>query len=224
VNTQTLKHPSRTPSRVSAFRCGFGLLGLFLVGCFDITPDPVPITYGSITDGRDSQIYRTLSVKGVTWMQQDLNFQDPGSSCVDTASACARRLYPWSTAMGVDSQFDTTLLGDSSGVRQGGCPEGWHLPTAVEWQELINIFDLPGITGDWTSSSGFDLKGWDRSIDVSLGWYWIAEESGPEKARFVGFRISYPMYGPTGYIWVEQVTSKSKKSKLGIRCLLDRAK
>lgn len=120
-------------ARVSGFHYGCGLLGLLLAGCLDLSPEPVPITYGTITDARDNQVYRTLTLEGMTWMQQDLNFNAPGSICPDTLSTCKMRLYSWSTAMGVDSQFDTTLFGASSGSRQGVCPAGWHLPTLEEW-------------------------------------------------------------------------------------------
>jgi uncharacterized protein (TIGR02145 family) len=224
MNEATERHPCRTPSLVSAFCTGLGLLGLLLVGCNDPGPDPVPITYGSITDARDSQVYRTLTVKGMTWMQQDLNFNAPGCTCPDTVPGCKLRLYTWSTAMGVDSQFDTTLLGDSSGIRQGVCPVGWHLPDLAEWLEIENTMRLLGISGNWASSDGFDLKGWERSGSETLGWYWIADETGPGTARIAKFKISYPMYGPQGSIWIEQNTPSPKKSKLGIRCLLDRAK
>jgi uncharacterized protein (TIGR02145 family) len=183
----------------------------------------VPITHETITDACDNQVYRTLTIEGMTWMQQDLNFNAPGSICPDTLSTCKMRLYSWSTAMGVDSQFDTTLFGASSGSRQGVCPAGWHLPTLEEWLELERIMRLPGLSEDWESSDGFDLKGWRHSGAETLGWYWIADEAGPEKARYAEFRISYPMLGPSTLMLIEQPIPLPKKSKLGIRCLLDEA-
>jgi uncharacterized protein (TIGR02145 family) len=224
MNEATERYPSRSVAWASVYLCHCGLLVLLLVGCLDFSPEPVPITNGSITDARDSQVYRTLTVEGVTWLQQDLNFLAPGSICTDTASVCTRRLYSWSTAMGVDSQFDTTLLGASSGSRQGVCPEGWHLPTVAEWLELQRIMQLPGITGSWLSSNGFDFKGWVHSLGESFGWYWAADEPGPEKATIARFQISYPMYGPKALVYIDQVTPLPKKSKLGVRCLLDKAK
>lgn len=196
------------------------------MGCFNLDPDPVPITYGSITDARDGQVYRTLTVEGMTWMQQDLNFHAPGSICSDTASVCEVRLYSWSTTMGVDSQFDTTLLGVSNGFQQGVCPVGWHIPTVKEWTELERIMSLPGITGSWASNDGkgFGLKGWSHSGDDWLGWYWSVDEIGSGTARYAWFQISYPMPGPEGELWIEQVVPEPKKAKLGIRCLLNGTK
>ncbi len=210
--------------RASVFRFGCGFLGLLLVGCFDLDPEPVPMSYGTITDARDGQVYRTLTVEGMTWMRQDLKFQAPGSICAD--STCTLRLYSWSTAMGVDSQFDTTLLGTSSGFRQGVCPAGWHLPTLAEWQYLVDVMSSPGLPVDWATNAekGFGLIGWDQSGNQTLGWYWVAAEIESGTARYVGLRISYPMSGPQALLWIEQVVPGSKKEKFGIRCLFDEAK
>jgi uncharacterized protein (TIGR02145 family) len=226
MNYTNGRSPSGSASWVSVFRRGCGLIVLVLAGCFNIDPDPVPMTYGTIMDARDSQVYRALTVQGMTWLQQDLNFQAPGSICPDTMSVCDMRLYSWSTAMGVDSQFDTTLLGASSGFRQGVCPAGWHLPTLAEWNTLDHVMSSPGITGEWASQDGkgFDLNGWDHSGNASLGWYWIADETGSGTARIANFQVSASMDGPQGILWIEQVIPEPKKGKLGIRCLLDGAK
>ncbi len=224
MNGTTGRSRTNSTSWVSAFRCGCGLLGLLLVGCFDLDPEPVPVTYGTITDPRDSQVYRTLTIEGMTWMQQDLNFQAPGSVCPDTTSVCALRLYSWSIAMGVDSQFDTTLLGSSSGFRQGVCPTGWHLPTLAEWLELERVMNLPGLPEDWATNdeTGFGLKGWYQSGNERHGIYWIPEEAGSSTARAAKYYIHYDMIGPHGVLEVKQPPG-IKKAKVGIRCLLDGA-
>lgn len=226
MKATTERRPTGSPTWVSVFRCGCGLFGLLLIGCSGLELDSVPITYGSITDSRDGQVYRTLTVEGMTWMQQDLNFNAPGSICPDTTSVCALHLYSWSTAMGVDSQFDTTLLRADNGFRQGVCPAGWHFPTLAEWLKLEHVMGLPGLPEDWATNeqSGYGLKGWYQQGDEWLGWYWIANESGAGMARIARFKVRYPMYGPVGYISVEQVSPEPKKTKFGIRCLLDGAK
>lgn len=36
---------------------------------------------------------------------------------------------------------------DLTVTRQGFCPPGWHVPTATEWQNLIDANQGPGIAG-----------------------------------------------------------------------------
>lgn len=202
---------------VSALRCGFGLLGLFLASCIDLEPEPIPLSYGSITDARDGQVYRTITVEGMTWLQQDLKYEAPGSICPD--STCALRLYSWSTAMGVDSLFDTTLLGSGNGVRQGVCPEGWHVPTTQDWRVFLKIgqYGSCGVN----DTGGFGLNGWYSSLNGRQGTYWIDDEMGSGTARVTRFEISYSMEGPGCFMLIEEVVPTPKKTRRGIRCLLD---
>jgi uncharacterized protein (TIGR02145 family) len=219
--------PSESAKWTSILRCGFGLLGLFLASCIDLEPEPepIPLSYGSITDARDGQVYRTLTVEGMTWLQQDLNFNAPGSICPDTTSVCSLHLYSWSTAMGVDSKFDTTLLGASSEFRQGACPAGWHIPTMSEWLKLKKIMGFKRLPEDWGTNekTGFGLKGWYQSGNQWYGLYWIPEEAGLVSAKAASFYTYYDINGHYGVLEVTQ-NPGIKKGKTGIRCLLDGAK
>ena len=117
------------------------------------------IEYGSMTDSRDGQVYRTVEIGEQTWMAENLNF-DPGqggagdakydwSWCYeDDTKKCAvtGRLYTWAAA--IDS---VKLATDADNPQNCGyektcslpdtvhgiCPSGWHLPTEKEWEKLI---------------------------------------------------------------------------------------
>lgn len=90
-------------------------------------------TKGTFTDLRDGQVYQTISwqikvakdsVREVTWMAQNLNFDNPGSACFDNdPEHCEAygRLYTFAAAM-------------------EGCPPGWTLPDNEQWQQLIDYF------------------------------------------------------------------------------------
>jgi len=46
------------------------------------------------------------------------------------------RLYTWYSAMNVSEDGSETPVCDDNGFCQGVCPEGWHIPTAVEMNAL----------------------------------------------------------------------------------------
>lgn len=99
---------------------------------------------GTFTDKRDGQKYRYVKIGTQTWMAQNLNYDtanNTGSWCYNDSSAnCATygRLYTWTTAMGLDTSYDSkSWRGADSASHQGVCPSGWHVPTDAEWATLI---------------------------------------------------------------------------------------
>ena len=114
-------------------------------------------TAKTLTDLRDGQTYKTVTIGDQTWMAENLNYADSvktpslkGKSwCYDGVAAnCEKygRLYTWAVA--IDS---VKLAADAenplycgygkecglAGKVQGICPEGWHLPSYDEWNTLF---------------------------------------------------------------------------------------
>ncbi|WP_275976867.1 FISUMP domain-containing protein, partial [Fibrobacter sp. HC4] len=116
-----------------------------------VTPSVVE---GSMTDSRDGQTYKTVTIGTQTWMAENLNYayvkhtaeEDSSSFCYDNnPDNCAKygRLYLWSAAMDSAAVFSTAGKGcgygktcSPSGTVRGVCPEGWHLPNDDEWNTL----------------------------------------------------------------------------------------
>ena len=107
--------------------------------------------YGTLTDERDGQTYKTVKIGDQVWMAENLNYNyDLGSAksfCYeDDPSNCDRygKLYSWSAVMDSAGLFSTNGMG--CGVKkectpqypiQGVCPEGWHVPSKEEFITLL---------------------------------------------------------------------------------------
>ena len=103
------------------------------------------VSYGTMTDSRDGQTYKTVQIGNQTWMAENLNYADSiatpalkGSSwCNDNKEencAVTGRLYTWYAAV-VDA--DAVLDGDYDMKVQGICPSGWRLPRKEDFETLI---------------------------------------------------------------------------------------
>jgi uncharacterized protein (TIGR02145 family) len=103
------------------------------------------ITYGSLTDSRDNKIYKTVQIGAQTWMAENLNYDAEDSKCYDdNLYGCAKygRLYNWSTAMGFASSCNSNICSSLIQTKhQGICPDGWHIPSDGDWEELLRFVD-----------------------------------------------------------------------------------
>ncbi|MBR6317011.1 MAG: fibrobacter succinogenes major paralogous domain-containing protein [Fibrobacter sp.] len=109
----------------------------------------------TLTDYRDGQVYRTVTIGEQTWMAENLNFAYlVASDSLDSISVCYKgdssycswygRLYTWAAAMDSAAIFSDNGKGCGYGTRcyptypvRGACPKDWHLPTQYEWTRLI---------------------------------------------------------------------------------------
>ena len=79
-------------------------------------------------DTRDYQVYKTVKIGEQVWMAENLNYEMEESECQGCNYG---RLYTWKEARKI-------------------CPDGWHLPSYDEWNQLLN----------YSSKKGSNDEGW----------------------------------------------------------------
>lgn len=159
------------------------------------------ISYGSFTDTRDGQVYRTVSIGANTWMAQNLNYS--GNGKIGTCYGCSKygRLYTWAEALGSNSvsYYNSHILSPTLPA-QGVCPIGWHIPSDAEWTSMLKVVDPSG------SNLAYKLKsvsGWDIAYSDGLG-------NGADE---YGFRILpagggvIPQIGSNAHFWTASEVS-----------------
>jgi uncharacterized protein (TIGR02145 family)/uncharacterized repeat protein (TIGR02543 family) len=167
------------------------------------TAEPVTPPLGStFTDSRDSKSYKKVTIGGMTWMAENLNYDVPDNTtdvCYEnSADSCAKygRLYNWSTAM-------------------AACPVGWRLPSDAEWMALTDAdggsstagTKLKARDGWYNNGNGTDDYGFAAlpggggnsdggfSYASNYGYWWSSTEYDAERAwyrrMFYGFELVY---------------------------------
>ena len=128
----------------------------------------------SFTDPRDGHVYRTVKLGTRRWMAENLNYaynDGVQSFCyLDREEYCdyIGRLYTWSGAMAMDTKYDSTYNVKLDLPHQGVCPEGWHVSTMEDWEDLIDYVD---------ANNGNESVAWN--LMSNEGWYFNARSTRP---------------------------------------------
>jgi uncharacterized protein (TIGR02145 family) len=133
--------------------------------------------YGSFTDARDGETYRTIKIGNQVWMAENLRYKTedsfaPGNE--ESNVAQYGRLYKWTTALNIPAEYqEQSPAKDINMYReikadnyQGIAPEGWHIPSIKEWETLME--NLPA------KSNGAELRSecvWQKPGTDTLGFF-----------------------------------------------------
>jgi len=110
---------------------------------------------GKFTDHRDGNVYLETNIGDQVWMAENLRYLPKVSNDVSYFVPCYYvygytgtdlitakdnenyktygALYNWAAAT------NNEVINDNNNKIKGICPEGWHLPSDVEWQELMTF-------------------------------------------------------------------------------------
>ena len=149
-----------------------------------LNPD---VSYGEFLDKRDDQVYRTIVISNHVWTAQNMNYKIETEEDSEETNWCygndpercqeLGRLYTWEAAQKV-------------------CPEGWHLPTADEWAELLKDHSCNVEVYQDTilifNCSGGELKSseiWGKTYTNSYGFSVV-----PAGIRYTDGTTSYGFY------------------------------
>ena len=185
------------------------------------------IAYDSITDTRDSKVYKTVKIGSQTWMADNLDYSDSvetpslvgNSACFNNdAAKCevAGRLYTWAVASEV-------------------CPSGWHLPDSTEWQTLITTVGEEHAAEVLKSQTGWKLHTDSRGSGTdAVGFFALpvghTNENGVfgDEELYATFWTASDHGGNSGvfvYMWymfdTVEFKNVDKKWRVPVRCVKD---
>lgn len=190
---------------------------------------------GFFIDDRDGQVYKTVKIGSQLWMSENLNFgsfenlarasQQLGEKyCYDNdTSKCSvyGGLYTWDVASS-----------------ENLCPDGWHLPSKEEWQQLakylgeeeagqkVKVTPNDKISWDGNNESGLSVipsgvsNGFQFIREGQWAIFWTDSPNGEDRAWFAQLDSHwYPM--PEKYKKIIIDSFYLKSNLLSVRCIKD---
>ena len=176
------------------------IISVFFDSCKKEDPDPNENwTAGkNWIDSRDGLSYKTIQIGSQVWMAENLNVgifvytTEPGTyppsvSNNDTIEKYCHNnninncdiyggLYEWDEMM-MYGNSDAEAIGTTQGI----CPDGWHLPTDIEWAGLINHLGGSEIAGGKLKESGISQWNYpnagatnESGFNALPGGYWYS--------------------------------------------------
>jgi uncharacterized protein (TIGR02145 family) len=168
----------------------------------------------SLKDKRDGNVYRTITIDGVTWMAENLKYKaKEGAYCFDNDSNNVNVygvLYEWKTAM-------------------NACPDGWRLPSGADFRNLANHFEQKAEWGRIPSdpaSFGIQLGGMQddegtfSEMDESC-YYWTSTEYDTDDSEYFSYMVinDMPVIDISRKEDIADIKGTEKSNKYSVRCI-----
>ena len=173
--------------------------------------------YGSFTDARDGETYRTVKIGDQEWMVDNLRFKPAGEGSYapnneESNVKTFGRLYTWTTMLDIPAEFtEQTPARDLEMYHkmreknyQGLAPEGWHIPSTKEWETLLDNLDAK-TTGSELRSACF----WQNAGDDTFGFFAL-----PAGYRFDNGNFCH--FGRRARFWSKDEYGKANAFRLSL--------
>ena len=158
-----------------------------------LTKNTAKFKYGTFTDARDGETYRTVQIGNQVWMAENLRYNAEGSFAPHNEESNVKkygRLYTWTTALNIPQAFtDQSPAKDLDMYHkvmdknyQGIAPEGWHIPSLKEWEELMGNLA--------PKSNGAELRSecvWQKPGTDTLGFFALPAGYRFDSGTFIQF-------------------------------------
>lgn len=168
----------------------------------------------TMTDPRDGQTYRIVTIGSQTWMAENLNFKTTGSDCFkDQSKNCEKygRRYTRNAAI-------------------NACPNGWRLPSKADFVNAAKYYGgeldvdngfawwntgdfIPKLLDDVVMPEGYYfVNGSDPNVEDSQAVFWTSSDDN---------RQAYYMFHSKKGTALAMMSRDYAKSKFSVRCVKD---
>ena len=167
------------------------------------------LTFSVFAHGGDIE---TVKIGEQMWMKRNLDVVPSGKNNAATNSWCYDndhanckkygRLYDWATAMALSEKCNEEICTSQiQSKHKGLCPEGFHIPSNADWDELMGFVD-----GNTSTSSPYNSETAGKYLKATSSWN--NNGNGTDKYGFAalpsGSRYSdgnFDNVGNFGYWW-----------------------
>lgn len=167
------------------------------------------ITYGTLTDQRDGQTYRTVVIGTQNWMAENLHYAGENASeelatNMADEDLCpsgdedycekAGYVYSWTAAMNISRIYQTRIVATLpiNEVHQGICPDGWHIPTLDEWDTLFDyVISTYGEDEQITALKAVDSWVWYGKEHIPSNKTGFSAVANGESSAWIGLNTNF---------------------------------
>lgn len=124
------------------------------------------LTSRTITDARDGHVYRIARIGNATWMAENLAYDAVGSNLYDGLAENGilyGRHYTWVGALALDDSCamnDIDCRDRIKNPHRGACPQGWHIPSESDWNQLASDAGGASVAGTRLKATTVEVDHW----------------------------------------------------------------